>query len=128
MEAFPAAKEIQIIEDTSLKVCSLEGLVLLKLIAYSNDPLRTKNLSDIDHIISVYFGLNDGLIYEDYMQLMDQYDTANPIYLKLISARIIGIRIKQLLANSTSLKQRLLTITGKRPLETWRALAEGLAD
>lgn len=39
MEAYLDAGQIQIIEATRLKVCSLEGLVLLKLIAYAIDGL-----------------------------------------------------------------------------------------
>src|ERR1700743_1241212 len=54
IEAFPAAREIQIIEGTNLKVCSLEGLILLKLMAYSDNPMRTKDLSNMNQFISVY--------------------------------------------------------------------------
>jgi len=125
-EAFPAADEIQFIEGARLKVCSLEGLILLKLIAYGDKPQRTKDLDDIDHIISVYFELNDSLIYEDYLVLMDQYDTDHPAYLQLISARIIGIKIKNLLTSSIPLRQKVLETIEKRPLETWQAMAQGL--
>ena len=128
LEVLPVAKEIELVEGTNLKVCSLEGLVLLKLIAYSDDSQRTKDLTDIDHIISVYFDLDPDLIYDNYMDLLDQYDPNNPIYLQLISARIIGIKIGHLLKDSLPLNERVLNIINKRPLETWQAMATGVEN
>jgi predicted nucleotidyltransferase len=74
-EVFPSADKIEIDNGTRLKICSLEGLVLLKLIANDDNPQRVKDLTDIDHIITVYFDLYDTLIYEEYMDVMDEYDT-----------------------------------------------------
>lgn len=51
-EAFTVAEGI------SLSVCSLEGLVILKLIANNINPDRTKDIIDIEHILEVYFELN----------------------------------------------------------------------
>ena len=39
-EVFPSAEEIEISNSSRLKVCSLEGLVLLKLIAYDDNRLK----------------------------------------------------------------------------------------
>lgn len=127
-EVFPSADEIEINSGTRLKICSLEGLVLLKLIASDDNPKRTKDLSDIDHIITVYFDLNDSLVYEEYMDVMDEYDTNHSAYLQLISARIIGRRIRGLLKNEPSLLKRTISITRKRTIETWQALADGLEE
>jgi predicted nucleotidyltransferase len=127
-EVFPSAEEIEISKSNRLKVCSLEGLVLLKLIAYDDNPTRVKDLSDIDHIITVYFDLYDNLIYEEYMDIMDEYETDHPAYLQLIGARIIGRKINMFLKSETSLLQRTISITRKRMIETWQAMADGIED
>ena len=44
----------------------MESLVLLKLFTYDDKPARTKDVTDICHIVSVYFDLHDE-IYEKYM-------------------------------------------------------------
>jgi len=45
-EAYPFAGELQISNETTVKVCSIEGVVLLKLISYQDRPQRTKDVSD----------------------------------------------------------------------------------
>jgi predicted nucleotidyltransferase len=127
-EVFPSAEEIEISNGNRLKVCSLEGLVLLKLIAYDDNPNRVKDLSDIDHIIAVYFDLYDNTIYEEHMDVMDEYETDHPAYLQLVSARIIGRKINVLLKDEASLLDRTINITRKRLLETWQALADGIEE
>jgi predicted nucleotidyltransferase len=127
-EVFPSAEEIEISNGSRLKVSSLEGLVLLKLIAYDDNPTRVKDLSDIDHIITVYFDLYDNLVYEDYMDVMNEYETDHPAYLQLISARVIGRKINSLLINEPYLLKRTIRISRKRMLETWQALVDGMED
>jgi hypothetical protein len=65
-----------------LKICSLEGLVMLKIIAYGDRPSRTKDIADIDHIIHYYFELSQDNIYEDHFDVMDLYPTSSTGYLQ----------------------------------------------
>jgi predicted nucleotidyltransferase len=128
MELLPEAQVIEVGDGTSLKVCSLEGIVMLKLIAWNDKPGRTKDVNDIDHIIEVYIDFNDAEIYGDYEDVMDMYDTNFSGYLQLVSARVIGRKIGKLLKNSGDLKERIATIAGGRLTETWQAIAEGISD
>jgi predicted nucleotidyltransferase len=128
MELLPDAQEIEVGEGTTLKVCSLEGIVMLKLIAWDDKPARIKDVTDIDHIIDVYFDFNDMEIYGDYMDVMDAYDTNIGGYLQLVSARVIGRKIGALLKNSDDLKERVATIAGGRLTEPWQAIAEGIGE
>lgn len=116
------------IEGANVNICSLEGLVLLKLLAYGDNSSRTKDLTDIDHIISAYFELCHDKIYEEHFDLMEQYNTTAPDYLEVISARVIGRIIRDLLADSTRVKLRVEATLQKRPVATWQALLSGLND
>lgn len=114
--------------DLTINVCSLEGIVLLKLIANDDRPARTKDLTDIEHIIKVYFDLSDDHIYEAYFDTMALYNDRQKNYLQLVSARVIGRKIKRLLADSPAVLERVQAILGKRPTDTWLAMLEGLQD
>jgi predicted nucleotidyltransferase len=127
-EALQHTDEIIIDEKLKLKVCSLEGLVILKLFAFANKPDRTKDIIDIDHIISAYFELCSDDIYDSYMDVMEMYDTVNPHYLSLISAHVIGRKIKVILSSDTWLINRLADALAKRPTPDWAALLRGLAE
>lgn len=122
-------KQVVIVEgDFNLNVCSLEALVLLKLFAYNDKPDRTKDISDIDHIIKAYFDLFSDEIYENDMGIMDLYDTANPKYLSLVAARIIGRKMKMILSGNQTLTDRIELILSKRPTEEWNTIAEGFLE
>ena len=127
-EVYPFVEEHIIAEGLSLKVCSLEGLVLLKLIANASNSSRSKDITDIEHIIEVYFWLNAEVFYTNYNNAMDLYDTALPDYLPLVSARVIGRRISELLINTTGGKEKLQAILSRRPTATWQAMLDGLND
>jgi len=127
-EALPYKKIIEVEEDFKLHVCSLEGLVLLKLFAYSDKPDRTKDISDIEHILKVYFDLCSDEIYEKNIDVMDLYETSNRKYLSLIAARIIGRKMKTILSGDKMLIERIKNILGKRPTEEWNAIGEGFTE
>lgn len=127
-EMLPHTKEITVTGNIRLKVCSLEGLVLLKLIAYDDNPTRIKDITDIEHIITVYFDLQDQEIYQEHLDVIDRYDAAAPNYLQLISARVIGRKIGILISDSNQLHKRAIDITRKRLTNTWQALADGLEE
>src|SRR5262249_45340607 len=78
------------IDGVEIKVCSLKGIILLKLFANAADPSRTKDISDIEHILRAYFDLAMESIFTDFTDVPDLYVTADPDYLTLVSARVVG--------------------------------------
>ena len=127
-EVYPFVETLTVAEGLSLNVCSLEGLVILKLIANDDNPTRTKDITDIEHFLLVYFDLNSNEIYTAYMDVMDLYDTSTYEYLALVSARIIGRKMKVMLHDSANTAAYMKTILSKRPVSTWQAMLDGLND
>lgn len=124
----PDAEELMV-EGLSIRVCSLEGIVLLKILANADNPSRTKDITDIEHILEVYFELNSVEIFENFPDVPDLYDTADRDYLRLVSARVIGRAISGLLVGSFDLKRRVLDILGgKTSGNYWAELAAGISE
>jgi len=117
------------IESVAIRVCSLEGIVLLKLFANADNPSRTKDITDIEHIILVYFELEIDKIFVDFADVPEMYSTTAPNYLSLVSARVIGRVMARLLAVRPSLRQRLLNILlAKAPNRYWPEMAAGVEE
>lgn len=124
-EVYPFVEEVS--EDgLSIKVCPVEGIVILKLISYRDRPERTKDISDIEHIFDLFFNLSDEDIYKEHFDLMEMYSVDEPYYFQLISARVIGRKMRKILDSSGNLKDTIRTMLKKR-YEFWaEALLEGL--
>jgi predicted nucleotidyltransferase len=127
-EIYPSVKDMVVSEDLSVKVCTMEGIILLKLISNDDRPQRTKDITDIEHIIRVYFDLYDGSIYDEHFDTMDMYGTGEKDYLQLVCARVIGRKIKILLNESEDLMARVKGILAKRPTTWWNAMLDGMND
>ncbi|MCW3116567.1 MAG: hypothetical protein JWM28_649 [Chitinophagaceae bacterium] len=127
-EVFPYAKAVQLSEELNLRVCTLEGIILLKLIANNDRPGRTKDITDIEHIIANYFDISDADIYSDHFEVMDYYDTNDRAYIQLVCARVIGRKIGKLLQGSSELGERIEKILAARPTILWNAMLDGLKD
>lgn len=95
------------IEEKIAKIPSLHGMVILKLISWSDRPEDRKNdLYDILLILDKYFDMFDDEIYEFHSDLFGE-DTDN---LTLISARVLGRKAAQILLKSDKLKKRILNV------------------
>jgi len=127
-EIYPFVDNIAVNDNLSIKVCTMEGIILLKLISNNDRPERTKDITDIEHIIQVYFDLYSADIYEEYSDTMELYEMSKRDYLQLVCARVIGRKIKFLLNYSESLLQRVSAILSKRPTTWWNAMLDGLND
>jgi predicted nucleotidyltransferase len=128
-EVFPDAEKYALTDKSVLKVCPLEGLVMLKLIANDDQPGRTKDITDIEHIISVYFELKDMEIVTEHLDVMDIYNVDNLNYLQLVSSRVIGRKIGNMLLNSIQLGDRLLSILDRKTTGAhWAEIAAGIRD
>lgn len=127
-EIYPFVQEVSFGESLSVKVCSVEGIVILKLIAHRDRPDRTKDITDIEHIIAVYFELSDEDIYEDHFDVMELYPTERGDYLQMVSARVIGRKMQIILKESDELRKTMITILEKR-FEDWAtAIHAGMKD
>lgn len=127
-EIYPFVDDIIVDENFTVKVCTMEGIILLKLISNDDRPERTKDISDIEHIVQVYFDLYSGDIYEEHFDTMDLYDTVQNDYLQLVCCRVMGRKIKELLNDSDQLRERVEQILAKRPTSLWQAMHDGMHD
>lgn len=107
-EVYEAATPlVQFGDHWTYKVCSLPGIVLLKLLAYDEKPeVRIKDLQDIFQIIKHYFHIVDDLIYEEHLDLFDddQSDTIT------MGARVLGRQLRPILEQNEKLKSRILDL------------------
>lgn len=111
----------------TLKTCPIEGLVMLKVISWDDRPQRTHDITDIDNIIDAYFEWNSDEIYSNYFEVMEKYDTNDSkFYLPKVSAHIIGLKMKPILASSPKLFERIIMILTKKQNPRWEALSNGL--
>jgi predicted nucleotidyltransferase len=127
-EIYPFVNDIEVENNFTVKVCTMEGIILLKLLANNDRPQRTKDISDIEHIINVYFDLYSGNIYDEHFDIMDSYNSDQSDYLQLVCSRVIGRKIKQLLIGSDQLSKRIEEILAKRPTAWWQAMLDGMKD
>ena len=127
-EVHSFVETITIAEGLTLDVCTLEGLVILKLVANDDDPSRTKDIMDIEHFIEVYFDLNSDKIYTAFIYVIDLYDTDIPEYLQLVSARVIGRKMKDILTGHDQTAEHIKAILNKRPVATWQAMLDGMNE
>lgn len=127
-EVLPDVEQINI-EGLSIRVCSLEGIVLLKIIANADNPSRTKDISDIEHIVNVYFELHAERIFQDFGDVPELYDTVDREYMRLVSSRVIGRIIGHLLSDSPTLRKRVLDILqSKSSGRYWPEMSAGIVD
>lgn len=94
------------IEEKSLQIPSLPGMVILKLIAWSDRPEeRDNDLYDILRIIEHYFDLN----YDDILEHHHDTFTEVEIFDQLkIAARVLGRDSSKFLNDSDAIKERIL--------------------
>ena len=127
-EVMPTAT-ILTIDAVEIKVCSLEGIILLKLFANADNPSRTKDISDIEHILKAYFNLAPEAIFTDFTDVPDLYTTTDPDYLTLVSARVVGRIMKSMLRDAPVLRMRLRKILQeKTPNRYWPEMSAGLEE
>lgn len=94
------------IEEKSLQIPTLPGMVILKLIAWSDRPeQRDNDLYDILRIIEHYFDLN----YDDILEHHHDTFTEAAIFDQLkIAARVLGRDSSKFLSVSDAIKERIL--------------------
>lgn len=98
--------EVNFEEKITFKVCTLPGIVLLKLIAYDDRPeMRKDDLIDIADILLHFFNIYDELIWSEHNDLFDDERS-----LEKISARVLGREMGRILKRNEKLRIRVIGI------------------
>ena len=105
-EVLEDTKEIPI-ENSVAKVPPLAGMVILKLIAWSDRPEeRDNDLTDILRIIEVYYDYEWDTIVEEHVDLLE----AEPFDQHKIASRLLGREACKYLLKSNVLSERILEL------------------
>lgn len=105
-EVLEDSEQVQI-EEKIVNIPPLAGMIILKLIAWSNRPEERENdLSDILRIIEYYFDHNFNEIIESHHDIFgeDEFDQI------LISAEVLGRKARKILAKSKELESRIIYV------------------
>lgn len=95
------------IEEKLVEIPSLQGMVILKLIAWSDRPEdRDTDLFDILRIIEYYFEFNFDEIVEYHNDIFPEDDYFDQLR---ISARVLGRKASGFLKASSAIKTKILT-------------------
>jgi len=90
----------------TFKVCTLPGIVILKLVAWDDRPeIRGDDLTDIADIIFHFFNIYDELIWSEHNDLFGDEKE-----LEIISARVLGREMGKILRRNENLKMRILSL------------------
>jgi predicted nucleotidyltransferase len=101
-----ASEEIQIEGSKRFKICTLAGIVILKLIAWDDRPeIRGDDIDDIADILRHYFHFNSEAIWEKHFDLF--VDNAG---LDEIASQYLGREIGKIVVKNPKLKERVLGI------------------
>ncbi len=98
-------------EGFEIKVPPLVGIIVLKLISWDEKLYRTKDLDDIYEIIRDYFNVANDEFYEKYTSILDELNEED--FMIESGAFMIGIGIKNIIEESSYLKQKIIEIIDK---------------
>ncbi len=89
------------------KFCTLQGIVLLKLIAWDDrSEMRRDDIKDISDILNHFFDMYDNEIWENHSDLFGNEDAE----LKDIAARVMGREMKKIATRNKNLFNRIEAI------------------
>lgn len=95
-------------EELTIKVSPLEGIVILKLISYGEKSERRKDLDDISEILSNYFNINKDRFYAAHLDVVDEIPADN--FVLLAGARLMGRDMKKILSQSEKLSLQIESV------------------
>lgn len=99
--------EVELEGSHRFKFCSLPGLVLLKLIAWSDRPeWRRNDISDISYIIEHFFNIHEEEIWENHHDLFPEDDSEEYREIEL-AARVLGRKVGEIARSNKRLMNRL---------------------
>jgi predicted nucleotidyltransferase len=92
-ELLPFVKQMEW-DNLEIYIPPLEGLVVLKLLAYSENNDRKKDLDDIKEILVHYFDIHQERFFEHHTDVVDELDESN--FILYASARLLGRDLKKI--------------------------------
>ena len=100
-------KEVFIDDELSIQIASLDGIFLLKVVAWTERNLKgNKDADDIGFIINNYYTINEDRAIKDHYDLYEteEFDTL------VAGSRLLGRDIANLLLNYESIKNKIAEI------------------
>lgn len=108
-EVYETGTAIVTVDGKGYRVCKLEGIVVLKLIAYDDRPeLRHKDILDISFILRHYFDIAETEIYERHND--SDVFKENGFDMVKAATRVMGRQMQAIINRSITLRKRIETI------------------
>lgn len=108
-EVFESATVPVELSGHEFRVCTLPGIVILKLIAYDDRPeMRSKDIQDIVAIIENYFNIASADLFSKHFDLLQKLDSEFDTF--CIGAHLLGRHMKPILSRSELLTSRITKI------------------
>ncbi|MEO1258854.1 MAG: nucleotidyl transferase AbiEii/AbiGii toxin family protein [Bacteroidota bacterium] len=117
-EVYGSTNTIKTDQGFDIKVCSLPGVVLLKLIAWDDRKHRAKDIQDIEYIIRNLYLLEIDEIIETDDDLIDLFQDQNRNFNEYVTSRYIGRKIGTLIKGSEKIQSRVRAILTKNIQDT----------
>lgn len=108
-EVYDSTNAIETDQGYDLNVCSLPGVVLLKLIAWDDRSHRTKDIQDIEYIIKNLYMLDIEEIASNESDILDLLEEEDN-FTEAVTARYIGRKTGALIKDSEKIRNRVLQI------------------
>jgi predicted nucleotidyltransferase len=106
-EILEQSTEVSLDNALSIQVPPLHGMVILKLIAWSDRPeIRVTDLEDIYRIIKHYYDITGEAVFDEHYDLL----AIDPFDEKSIAAQIMGRKISEILNKSGKLKNAVMKV------------------
>ena len=103
-ESYKTNEIVQLDDGSVIKITSLANLCLLKLIAWSYNNTRTRDIQDFVFILDKYADIFQDAIFNDYPDLLDNGWSIN------VSAKLLGIHIENTLKKGWQLRMHFTSI------------------
>lgn len=109
-EVMSASTQVKI-EEILVNIPTLQGIIILKLIAWSDRPEERENdLGDILFIISKYFLFKWDDILDNHNDILEDLQDDGEISQRLIAARVLGREATEILQKSVKVKERVFSV------------------
>jgi predicted nucleotidyltransferase len=105
--------EVELADNHRFKFCSLPGIVLLKLIAWSDRPeWRESDITDISYIIEHFYAIHEEEIWDNHNDLFPEDDHGDYKDIEL-AAQVLGRKIGAIAKPNEKIVNRLRHILSK---------------
>jgi predicted nucleotidyltransferase len=99
------------IEETLVNIPTLPGMIILKIVAWSDRPEERENdLGDILLIISEYFWMMYEFIIDYHPDLLELLTEDGEMSQRIVASRVLGREAAKYLLKSTKLKERIFKV------------------